>query len=53
MSSTAPMPRRPNILFLMTDRRLHIGDVGNARIVSVKLNYHATEKVKLGDVPGK
>ena len=30
-----------------TDRRLFIADAGNARIVSVKLDYHATETVGL------
>ena len=30
-----------------SDRRLFIHDWGNARIVSVKLDYHATEKVSL------
>ncbi len=30
-----------------TDRRLFIADPGNARIVSVKLGYHATEEVSL------
>ena len=30
-----------------TDRRLFISDVGNGRIVSVKLDYHATERVKV------
>ena len=34
-----------------TDRRLFIADIGNYRIVSVKLDYHATEKVRLRDVP--
>jgi hypothetical protein len=34
------------------DRRLFIADAGNARIVSVKLGYHATEKVGLRDLPG-
>ena len=34
----------------MTDRYLYIGDVGNARIVQVKLDYHAEEKVRLKDV---
>ncbi len=34
-----------------TDRRLFIADAGNGRIVSVKLGYHATEKVALKDVP--
>jgi hypothetical protein len=30
-----------------TDRRLFISDVGNGRIVSVKLDYHTTERVNL------
>jgi len=30
-----------------TDRRLFIADAGNGRIVSVKLDYHATERVPL------
>jgi hypothetical protein len=30
-----------------TDRRLFIADAGNARILSVKLDYHATERVPL------
>ncbi|MHC4914386.1 MAG: hypothetical protein ACYTGB_02760 [Planctomycetota bacterium] len=34
-----------------TDRRIFISDLGNARIVSVKLDYHATEKIALKDVP--
>jgi len=33
-----------------TDRRIFIADLGNARIVSVKLDYHATEKVALKNV---
>ena len=36
-----------------TDRRLFIADLGNARIVSVKLGYHATESVALKDVAEK
>ncbi len=36
-----------------TDRRLFIADPGNGRILSVKLNYHATGTVKLKDVPDK
>jgi len=36
-----------------TDRRLFIADAGNARILSVKLGYHATEKVELKDVPDR
>jgi len=34
-----------------TDRRLFIADAGNARIVQVKLDYHATERMALRDVP--
>ena len=34
-----------------TDKRLFIADAGNARIVSVKLGYHAEERVALKDVP--
>ncbi len=34
-----------------TDRRLFAADPGNARIVSVKLGYHAETTVALGDVP--
>jgi hypothetical protein len=34
-----------------TDRRLFIADAGNARILSVKLGYHAEEKVALKSVP--
>lgn len=30
-----------------TDRRLFVADIGNARIVSVKLDYHATETLPL------
>ena len=33
-----------------TDHRLFIADPGNARIVSVRLDYHATERVALKDV---
>jgi len=33
-----------------TDRRIFISDLGNARIVSVKLDYHATERMALKDV---
>jgi len=36
-----------------TDRRLFIADAGNARIISVKLGYHATESVALKDVAGR
>ncbi len=34
-----------------TDRRLFISDLGNARILSVKLGYHTDELVPLKDVP--
>jgi len=34
-----------------TDHRLLIADPGNARLLSVKLGYHATERVHLKDVP--
>jgi hypothetical protein len=33
-----------------TDRRIFISDVGNGRILSVKLGYHAEENVALKDV---
>jgi hypothetical protein len=33
-----------------TDRRLFIADLGNARIVSVKLGYHLTERIALKTV---
>jgi hypothetical protein len=33
----------------MTDRYLYIGDVGNGRIVQVKLSYYAEEKIALKD----
>ena len=32
-----------------TDRRLFIADAGNARILSVKLDYHETERIALGE----
>ena len=34
-----------------TDRRIFIADVGNGRIVSVKLGYRAEEKMALKNVP--
>lgn len=34
-----------------SDRRIFISDVGNGRLLSVKLNYYANEKVPLKDVP--
>jgi len=33
-----------------TDRRIFISDAGNGRILSVKLGYHAEEKVALKNV---
>ncbi|MEX0702250.1 MAG: hypothetical protein WD069_09160 [Planctomycetales bacterium] len=33
-----------------TDRRLFITDTGNARVVSVRLDYHTTENIPLKDV---
>lgn len=36
-----------------TDRRIFIADMGNARLVSVKLGYHAEEKVALKDLAVK
>ncbi|MFW6170943.1 MAG: hypothetical protein ACODAD_10675 [Planctomycetota bacterium] len=42
---------RPAYLATHTDRRLFVADYGNARIVSVKLGYHAEESVALKDVP--
>ena len=38
-------------LAVHTDRRLFLADVGNTRIVSVKLDYHATARIPLRDVP--
>ena len=40
----------PAFVATHTDRRLFISDLGNARIVGVKLEYHATERVPLKDV---
>ena len=37
----------PQYVAVQTDRRLFIADVGNGRIVSAKLDYHATERVPL------
>jgi NHL repeat-containing protein len=34
-----------------TDRRLFIADAGNARVLSAKLTYQATETIPLKDVP--
>jgi len=43
----------PQMLAVESDRRLFIGDLGNARIVSVMLGYHAEEKVALKEVPDR
>jgi hypothetical protein len=36
-----------------TDRRLFIADPGNGRILSLKLGYHAEEKIPLRNVPDR
>ena len=36
-----------------SDKRLFLADWGNYRIASVKLGYHAEEKVALKDVPNQ
>ncbi|MHC4917645.1 MAG: hypothetical protein ACYTGB_19385, partial [Planctomycetota bacterium] len=36
-----------NYVGVHTDRRLFIADAGNGRVLSVKLDYHVTEKVAL------
>ena len=41
----------PSYVATHTDRRLFIADYGNYRILSVKLGYHAEQKVPLKDVP--
>ena len=41
----------PAYVSTQTDRRLFIADPGNGRIVSVKLGYHAEEKVAMKNVP--
>jgi len=41
----------PSYVATHTDHRLFIADYGNYRILSVRLDYHATEKVRLADVP--
>ena len=40
----------PRFVAADTDHRLFIADPGNARIVSVRLDYYATERVALKDV---
>lgn len=41
----------PSFVATHSDRRLFIADYGNYRILSVKLGYHAEEKVALKDMP--
>ncbi|MCX7806078.1 MAG: hypothetical protein N3A38_12930, partial [Planctomycetota bacterium] len=41
----------PQMLAVESDRRLFIGDLGNARIASVRLDYRAGEEVPLKDIP--
>jgi len=43
----------PSYVATHTDRRLFIADYGNYRILSVKLGYHATERVALAGVPDR
>lgn len=42
---------QPLMVGVYTDRRLFVSDPGNARLISVKLDYHASERVSLRDVP--
>jgi NHL repeat-containing protein len=46
-SKTAVPLFLPRHLATHTDRRLFISDIGNAAVMSVKLDYHATETVNL------
>jgi len=39
------------MLTVESDRRLFIGDLGNACIRSVKLDYHVEERIPLGGIP--
>ncbi len=41
----------PAYLATHTDRRLFIADIGNARIVSVRLGYHTEARIALSDAP--
>ncbi|MCX7804669.1 MAG: hypothetical protein N3A38_05705 [Planctomycetota bacterium] len=38
-------------LAVHTDRRLYVADSSNDRVFSVRLDYHATERVALRDIP--
>ena len=37
----------------LSDRYLYIEDIGNGRIVQVRLGYHAEEKIALSGVPDR
>ena len=43
----------PQMLAAESDRRLFVGDLGNARIVSVRLEYRVEDRVALKDVPNQ
>jgi len=43
----------PKFVAAETDRRLFIADIGNYRILNVRLDYHATETVALRDGSGQ
>jgi len=36
-----------------TDKRLFIADPGNHRVVAARLGYHASESIRLKDVPDR
>jgi len=41
----------PNFVATHSDHRLFISDIANGRILSVKLDYHTSERVDLHDMP--
>ncbi len=43
----------PKFVAAHTDRRLFVADIGNYRVLSVKLGYHATARVRLKDAAGR
>jgi hypothetical protein len=43
----------PKFVAVDTDRRFFVADIGNYRVLSVKLEYHADERVALKDVPDR
>jgi hypothetical protein len=43
----------PKFIATDSDRRLFVADIGNQRILSVKLGYHAEERIGLPRVPGE